>query len=101
MASTSFFSWGPTYDVMIRQAEKELLESIEWGDSSYTTIDVPIKVGDESHHIHTIVASHPTPDQKLDGATFPIVLWHGFAQGAGSWWRCLPDLAKNHALQVI
>lgn len=101
----SFFSWGPTYDESIRNAEKDLLESIVWDEASFTTVDVPITVADEAHHIHTIIASHPDSErakqeEKHNVSTYPIVLWHGYAQGAGSWWRCLPGLAKRHASQV-
>ena len=78
--SSSFFSWGPSYDESIRAAEKSLLESIEWGDASFSTLDVPITFGDEAHTIHTIVASHPPYDEHADIDTYPIVLWHGYAQ---------------------
>jgi cardiolipin-specific phospholipase len=97
--TSSIFSWGPSYNEVIRDAEKNLLDSIPWGDAEYSMLDVPITLGDEAHHIHTIVASHPASEASIDIEPCPIVLWHGFGQGAGSYWRCLPGLAKSHASQ--
>eukprot|EP00615_Pteridomonas_danica_P011179 CAMPEP_0114358630 /NCGR_PEP_ID=MMETSP0101-20121206/22435_1 /TAXON_ID=38822 ORGANISM="Pteridomonas danica, Strain PT" /NCGR_SAMPLE_ID=MMETSP0101 /ASSEMBLY_ACC=CAM_ASM_000211 /LENGTH=175 /DNA_ID=CAMNT_0001501817 /DNA_START=7 /DNA_END=530 /DNA_ORIENTATION=+ len=102
MASSFFSTPTSTYFETLYAAERSLLDSIPWGDSTYTLVDVPISFGgDSNNHIHTIVATHPNEEteSEIKEPTYPIVLWHGFAQSAGSWWRCIPGLAKAHAKQ--
>jgi hypothetical protein len=88
----------------------------------YSLLDVPVKgpasdTTGVSHAIHTIVAQKAARSETLptssgsaatasagftahppaEGGSCPIVLWHGFGQGAASWWRNLPGLARAHS----
>lgn len=86
----------------------------------YSLLDVPVKspASDTTglpHAIHTIVAQKAVKSETLatsvgaaasvgftahppgEGGSCPIVLWHGFGQGAASWWRNLPGLARAHS----
>jgi hypothetical protein len=73
----------------------------------YSLLDVPVQgpgsdAANTKHAIHTIVAQKGAGTPVLvaaapgAAASCPIVLWHGFGQGAASWWRNLPGLARGH-----
>mmetsp|Transcript_20258 Transcript_20258/g.41512 ORF Transcript_20258/g.41512 Transcript_20258/m.41512 type:complete len:514 (-) Transcript_20258:102-1643(-) len=102
------WSAGPTWQQELQSAETALLRSVPWGESTYECHDTPISFRGEPHHIRTIVA-YTAPASSSQEASLgngvaptvnegdiPLVLWHGFGQGAGSWWRCLPHLAQGH-----
>ncbi len=84
---------GTTWQQELLRSERELLESAPWVASKFTVSDVVIPHG----HVHIVKA---TADPEPDASGAPLLLLHGFGQGAASWWRNLPGLARGHAHQV-
>eukprot|EP00614_Pseudopedinella_elastica_P019290 CAMPEP_0172649330 /NCGR_PEP_ID=MMETSP1068-20121228/241732_1 /TAXON_ID=35684 /ORGANISM="Pseudopedinella elastica, Strain CCMP716" /LENGTH=213 /DNA_ID=CAMNT_0013463679 /DNA_START=347 /DNA_END=985 /DNA_ORIENTATION=- len=89
---------GSTWAQQLCKAEKALLESADLSGVSCTTADTPITFKGQAQSIHSVyMACDHTVSTVHPEA--PMVLMHGFGQGAASWWRCLPGLARGHASQ--
>ena len=99
MASFSIFK-ARDYRQECLVAEKTLLASVEPEGVEFAVRDTRISLPSAADaHIHTIeasCASNPMHGKDCNERP-PVVLWHGYGQGAASWWRNFSGLAKTRA----
>ena len=76
-------------------AELALLHSVPHDGVNYTISDTMVQLAGGPQTIHTIEASAVPTKEGQQGV--PVILWHGYGQGAGSWFRNLPGLARTVA----